>query len=584
LISPNIAQQYGLDRAWFTTVQLDPSRGQIAHMRYYVSPTRTHAVFVVNYDDRKRWFSQTDLDRYGEEIGREQAEKLAKEFASDLKVQDIESTVETLEVPEITLFVITDRAMVHAIDAETGRTRWARVIGNRDYPTERPGVSDKYLAVINGTTLYLLKRDSGEIAWSRQVDGVPSAGPIFTMEYIVVPTFSGNVELYDIEEVRTLPKIYKSNGRVLVQPISTPLSIAWPTDRGFLYVARSDKMGLRYRLEAKDTIVCPPAYSAGKMVAASIDGYVYCVHEQSGNEQWRFSTGEPISNTPVPVGDAVYVVTDKGSLFSLGLESGLDNWWAMGIKKFIAAGKERVYCLGELNRLIILDAKTGGRIATMDLGLLDVYYPNLQTDRILLGTKSGVIQCLRERDLQWPMLHVSLEEEEEPTRPEIKQEGLQPADPQPKPDPGQPAGGTNPFGNPFGGGATPPAGNNPFGGGGNTNPFGGGAGGAGAGGGTNPFGGGNTGGGNTGAGTNPFGGGAGDAGAGGGTNPFGGGNTGGGNTGAGANPFGGGNTGNTGGATTNPFGGGGAAGGGAGGAGAGTNPFGGGAAGNNPFN
>lgn len=131
----------------------------------------------------------------------------------------------------------------------------------------------------------------------------------------------------------------------------------------------------------------------------------------------------------------------------------------------------------------------------MGTELLDIFYPNLQTDRIIVGSKMGVIQCLRETQMEWPLVHAGLAEVEKKERPKIKQEGLDQAAPKPKPK--QPAAGQqNPFGgaNPFGGGA------NPFGGGqgqgGGTNPFGGGQGGAkppagGQGGAANPFGGGN---------------------------------------------------------------------------------------------
>ncbi len=486
LIPPETARQFGLDRAWFTTVELDPARGRMAHMLYHVSSSHTHAVYVVNYEDRKRWFSEQDLDRFGDELGRERAKKRAKDFMQDLEAQGIEGQPETMEVPEITLYVVTDRAMVQAIDAETGRTRWSKVIGNRNYPTERPGVSEEHVAVINGTTLYLLKRDTGEIVWSRQVRGVPSAGPAITLEYIVVPTFTGVVELYDIDETATLPEMYMSNGRVLIQPTVTPLSVAWPTDRGFMYVARTAKMGLRYRLEAKDTIAAQPAYfSPSKLLAASIDGYVYCIHETSGKDIWRFSTGEPISNTPVPIGDSAYVVTDKGSLFCLDLETGVEKWWSPGIHKFIAASKDRLYGLSSLGRLAILDAKTGGRIATMGMDLLDVHYPNLETDRIIVGTKAGVIQCLRETQLQWPLIHVDLAEAEKLKQEEIEQEHLPSTLPKVQPGGPKPKAGVDPFGTPIGG----QGGQNPFGGG--ANPFGGGQGaGQGGGAGANPFGGG----------------------------------------------------------------------------------------------
>ncbi|MCL4206034.1 MAG: PQQ-binding-like beta-propeller repeat protein [Pirellulaceae bacterium] len=498
LISTTEARRYGLEPAWFTRVELDPARGQIGHIKYFVSAKNHRTMYEVTYGERRRMFSERDLDRLGDPIGKEGAEKAAKQFSDELGRLDIESEIKMHEVPEITLYVTTDRAMVHAIDAETGRTLWTTVVGRRDFPTECPGANEDYVAVLNGSSLYLLKRDTGKIAWIRKVDGVPAAGPAVSDHYVIVPSWNGDVELYEIEETRTLPEMYKSNGRCMVQPTVTPVSIVWPTDRGLLYVARANRHGLRYRLEAKDTIVAPAAFFAPNLLfVASVDGYVYCLQENVESEVWRFSSGESISMMPVPTGSSVYVVSDKMNLFCIDQATAELKWTAPYVKRFIAASKDRLYCLGMTDRLEILDAKSGGRIATMGANLLDVFFPNHQTDRIIVGTKTGILQCLHEIDQPLPIVHLAIAEQQlAPERPEIQQEELPAA--QPKPAPKQPAAG-DPFGgagDPFGGGGgaggAAGGGADPFGGGaGGADPFGGGGAGAGgaAGGGADPFGG-----------------------------------------------------------------------------------------------
>jgi hypothetical protein len=155
----------------------------------------------------------------------------------------------------------------------------------------------------------------------------------------------------------------------------------------------------------------------------------------------------------------------------------------------LAASKDRVYCLTVTGRLAILDAKTGGRIALMGPNQLDVFFSNTLTDRILVGTATGVVQCLHEVELQWPLVHVNLAEAEQKRRPEIKQEGLdaktkpaaKPAAPKPAADAADPfgGGGAKPAAagakpaaagaDPFGGGAAPKPAADP------ADPFGGGA-------------------------------------------------------------------------------------------------------------
>src|SRR5690606_29701649 len=55
----------------------------------------------------------------------------------------------------------------------------------------------------------------------------------------------------------------------------------------------------------------------------TLDGYVYCSDEIKGNMLWRYSTGDSISQSPVAVGDTVYVVTNEGRLHAIDYASGM---------------------------------------------------------------------------------------------------------------------------------------------------------------------------------------------------------------------------------------------------------------------
>ena len=75
------------------------------------------------------------------------------------------------------LYVQTDRAMVHAIDAETGETLWAKLVGRPEHPSLTPGASADLLAIINGSRLYICNRYNGDLLYETQIDGAPARGP-----------------------------------------------------------------------------------------------------------------------------------------------------------------------------------------------------------------------------------------------------------------------------------------------------------------------------------------------------------------------------------------------------------------------
>ena len=98
------------------------------------------------------------------------------------------------------LFVQTDLGMLHAIDAETGRTRWAVQVGNRRYPSLPPAANDQYVAVINGSTLYVLNRETGRGVKSHRLGGGPGAGPALSKDRVYAPLINGRIEGFQLEK------------------------------------------------------------------------------------------------------------------------------------------------------------------------------------------------------------------------------------------------------------------------------------------------------------------------------------------------------------------------------------------------
>mgnify|MGYP002528406567 CR=1 FL=1 len=463
LIRNDVANRVGLERSWFTRVQLDSSRSRVVHVTQHVSSTDAFATWEISHDRGKSIFTERDLDDYGEQLGKEKAKKLADQRFESLERANLNPKMEARMIPEITIYAMTDGGVVHAIDAQTGRTRWYNRVGNPNYPSEAPGANDQYVSVVNGSTIYTLKQENGEIAWTRQVRGAPGAGPVVTDRLVFVPMADGKIEAYELDDYRKPPWVYQSHGRAVVQPIWTGYSVAWPTDKGHLYVAEGNIASIQFRLEANNSIVAQAAKLApSRIVVASTDGYVYCIHEKSGNLLWRFSTGEPIIRAPVVVGDSVFVVTDENNIFLLSAANGLDEWTTSGVSAVLSVSQTRLYCRGHVGRMIILDRASGSKLASLATESLDIQFLNILTDRVIIGTSQGVIQCLHEIQNHWPVIHAPASEMA--TKKATPKPG---ADPAATPD--VPAADPNPFGDPFGMGtpATEPAGgttsDDPFG-------------------------------------------------------------------------------------------------------------------------
>jgi outer membrane protein assembly factor BamB len=423
-------------------------------------------------------------------IGVEAAKLKAEEALAKIKADLIASgkmdpalpPIETHQLPQITIAATTDRGILQVIDGETGQTRWSTTVGSPRHPTTEPAVSDEYVAACNGSMLYVFQAADGQLAWQKQVVGAIGAGPAITDAQIYVPMINGTMETYVVDNPRR-PKIFRAYGRTVVQPVASSQSVAWPTDQGKLYVGFARGGTMKYRVEAKDAMNSAPTFLApDKIIATSMDGYVYCIEEGRGQIIWRFTTGEPISQTPLAVGDTVYAVTDAGKLYAISATTGTELWMADGIRGILAGNKDRVYMTEMTGNVLILDANSGSRLGSIYAPDLNLKYTNVLTDRIIIGTRTGLIQCIRERELVYPLAHQHLEPVAQPAA----QPKAAPGAPAPMPmaDPFAAPGEADPFGgdapaapkpmpeaDPFGG---DDAGADPFGGGGAAaDPFGG---------------------------------------------------------------------------------------------------------------
>jgi outer membrane protein assembly factor BamB len=189
----------------------------------------------------------------------------------------------------------------------------------------------------------------------------------------------------------------------------------------------------------------------------SLDGYVYCVHERRGNILWRFTTGEPISHSPVALIDTVYAITDRGNMYAIGAEDGQERWLTSGISKYIAGNESRLYVMDTRGNLTVLDRSSGSRMGSLVTNQIDMPFMNVATDRLILATSSGMVQCLRQANLPWPVVV----NEAELAQPAGEKTTPAAATPTPPPAGGAPMPmppGADPFGaDPFGAPAAKPA-------------------------------------------------------------------------------------------------------------------------------
>ena len=408
LISETSAATHGLTSAWFNQVQLDSARGQVAYVTLHDAVQRDASGVTHNP----------------------------------------------------TLFIQTNQAILHAIDAINGRTLWITQVGNPNYPSLAPGANKFFVAATNGSSLYVLNRFNGKLLFSTKLPGAPGAGPALSEQRVYVPMLSGLICSYRLQPVKdplselgktddrkktpeekraaeaerheslrlkqdlVTPVNCQSQGRTMVQPLITTQNakeeqVSWPTDRGTLYVGSvnrddQDRINVRFRLETAAGISAQPTYvppdprilpESGVIITGSRDAFVHAIKEKDGSALWRFSAADPIVEAPVVIDLRLFAPTQFGGMFCLDAKTGNQLWWTPQIMRFVAASKERVYAVDKLGTLAVLNIQSGARMDNFPAPRSLVPLANTDNDRLYLVSQSGLVQCLHETDLTEPIYH-----------------------------------------------------------------------------------------------------------------------------------------------------------------------------------
>lgn len=391
LVNTMQAQQYGLVRAWFSQAQLDVRRSQVEHA-------------LVDGD---------------------------------------------------LVIVLTTAGVLHAMDAETGATVWISRLGNPAFPSLGPAVSSEYVAAINGSTLYVLKRSNGLEVMNLRLGGGAGGGPALTDDFVYAPLFNGRLEAHPLHDDRANTWYYASTGRVSQAATVTADSVVWPTNRGFLYVANPAANGVRYRFETSGIINDGPVSYDGRLLFSSSKGYVYAIDEISGQQRWRYSTGTTITHSPLAVAGTAYVTTQASALHAIDIATGERQWSTSGVAQVVSVSESQLYGLSPMGGLVIMDKASGVPLGRLPTSAETSAIINDKTDRLYLITERGLVQCLHEIGADEPQQHQLAPEEPVADKPPTRDLPEEPAAEVEDQGDAQP-----PADNPFG---TQPAGGNPFG-------------------------------------------------------------------------------------------------------------------------
>ena len=116
----------------------------------------------------------------GRLISRDDAHHLGLERAwfAQVRLDRARNHVERAVLANDRLVVLTTAGVVQELNAQTGETLWIASVGNPRHPSLGPAVSEQHVALVNGSTLFVLDRTDGRPVKVRRVGGAPALRPL----------------------------------------------------------------------------------------------------------------------------------------------------------------------------------------------------------------------------------------------------------------------------------------------------------------------------------------------------------------------------------------------------------------------
>jgi hypothetical protein len=408
-ISDGVVNRHGLTSAWVTQVSMDASSSRLQHVSLFVDRSRSYTVHEISYENRKEYVSERDIDSSGELLGVEGAKKKVAHRLLFLKGKNPVVTAHVF--PQSFLVCVSSRGMVQVIDAETGRSRWSKLIGNPRFVTLAPAISEEQIGIISGNTLHLVRTEDGLPLKTIPLKHVAAAGGAIAEGWIYVPRMDGTMDWYPINEQTKLPSWFRGTGSLETQPSVHPGYVTWMTEDGYLYALNSFTQKVQFEIKLVGKPVASPLYAGDyKIIAATRAGYVVCVDLRTSTILWRYSTGEPMTQQPLVVGNSVYATNTTGLITKLNLATGVDietgdvAWTGTGVSKLLAAGNGRIYGVSPLGDLVAIDPASGGIVDRIEMAKENALnFFNPISNRLLVANREGLIQSLRPTSQVFPV-------------------------------------------------------------------------------------------------------------------------------------------------------------------------------------
>ncbi len=236
-----------------------------------------------------------------------------------------------------TMYFVDNDGYAHALDTQTGETRWNRRIAKLNAATPTYSKGNLYLVNMEPGQVLSLNARNGKTIWKKSLPCRSESSPIVVRDRMYFGCENG--VLYALQT--------KNGKEIWATSVTGAIKGAPAYDNGTLYVGdyggamtavRAKNGDIRWQTKAlgpglgqPGAFYSTPAVAFGRVYVGNNDSRVYSFDADTGELAWTFSTGDWAYSGPtvakVPgTPPTVYIGSFDGNVYALDAESGEARW------------------------------------------------------------------------------------------------------------------------------------------------------------------------------------------------------------------------------------------------------------------
>lgn len=333
------------------------------------------------------------------------------------------------------IFVLDGESTVSAVSADTGAILWKANVKNAD--RDRNGGFGGGVAVGGGKvfvssgyrSMTALDANTGAVIWTQQVDAPIHGAPTVSGNRVFVVDVDSQLFAFDAntgaqdwtyrgiaEPARVMRASSPAvSGTTVVAPFASGQLVALSALNGqAVWEETLSRTSRTSALSEVRDVAGRPVISRGMVYGVSHSGVMSALDLRSGQPKWQL----PVTgvNAPLPVGDAVFVVSKSGQLITANRDTG-QIYWTRELNEgrerreggFLTFGRRtirpqwsgpllasnRLVMVNSFGEAVAFDPKTGVAQTTLKLGAPAYIAPAAYNGALYVLTDNGQLICIR---------------------------------------------------------------------------------------------------------------------------------------------------------------------------------------------